>query len=378
MTTNIHSTHSIREIFFRTFARYLLAGRRGTPHFLSMPAKIIILAGAPAPSTVNLSSCVDDIGKASRCFDAEGEFERRDSRPAWRSLSLIRKPLHTGFSLVHDVHDTPFQGSATFFTTADVCVEGSRLPPGSDADAVMAQFFEQTLAEHGTDSSPPPEDSFATDDATSMLTASSADITHTYTDSMPPPPAPPALSDLKDVPAASRIAALQPQTLTLNLIVGVISIAQPRTVTTRWGKPLSLVEVLVGDNTATGFAITFWLSSEDADSSVLKLRRQDVVLVEKGNDARQPPVATGRERALLDEEPRQQEDGGRGASTAGEGAPRQGLGPLLRRKGFGRDDEEELAQIVEQTSRRHAVDASVRTAVKQSDKPSRRLLSLSW
>ncbi|ODA82396.1 hypothetical protein RJ55_00903 [Drechmeria coniospora] len=246
-----------------------------------MPAKIIILAGAPAPSTVNLSSCVDDIGKASRCFDAEGEFERRDSRPAWRSLSLIRKPLHTGFSLVHDVHDTPFQGSATFFTTADVCVEGSRLPPGSDADAVMAQFFEQTLAEHGTDSSPPPEDSFATDDATSMLTASSADITHTYTDSMPPPPAPPALSDLKDVPAASRIAALQPQTLTLNLIVGVISIAQPRTVTTRWGKPLSLVEVLVGDNTATGFAITFWLSSEDADSSVLKLRRQDVVLVEK-------------------------------------------------------------------------------------------------
>jgi hypothetical protein len=93
------------------------------------------------------------------------------------------------------------------------------------------------------------------------------------------------LSDVEDVPPAARILALGPQTITLNLIVGVLSIAQPRDVTTRWGRRLSLVEVLVGDDTKSGFAITFWLdtppshASRALDAAVRGLRRQDVVLV---------------------------------------------------------------------------------------------------
>lgn len=95
------------------------------------------------------------------------------------------------------------------------------------------------------------------------------------------PPIPLHLSDLEDVPSARRILALSPQTVTLNLIVAVISIAQPRTVTTRWGTTLSLVEILVGDDTKSGFGVTFWLSSDQATiGQISKLRRQDVVLME--------------------------------------------------------------------------------------------------
>lgn len=89
------------------------------------------------------------------------------------------------------------------------------------------------------------------------------------------------LSDLEDIPPARRILALNPQTVTLNIIAGIISIAQPRTVTTRWGLSLSLVEILLGDDTKTGFAVTFWLAEEnDAAAEISALRRQDVVLMQ--------------------------------------------------------------------------------------------------
>lgn len=87
---------------------------------------------------------------------------------------------------------------------------------------------------------------------------------------------PSRLSDLKDVPSARQIIALTPQTVTLNLIVGIISIAQPRVVTTKWGKRLSLVEILVGDETKSGFAVTFWIN-DGAEGPISHLRRQDVV-----------------------------------------------------------------------------------------------------
>jgi hypothetical protein len=89
------------------------------------------------------------------------------------------------------------------------------------------------------------------------------------------------LSDLEDIPPAKRIIALNPSTVTLNLIVGILSIAQPRSITTRWGKAMSLIELLVGDDTRSGFAVTFWLpEAEVQDSPISKLRRQEVVLLQ--------------------------------------------------------------------------------------------------
>ncbi|KAG7286177.1 hypothetical protein NEMBOFW57_008482 [Staphylotrichum longicolle] len=69
--------------------------------------------------------------------------------------------------------------------------------------------------------------------------------------------------------------------MTFNLIVGIISISQPRAVKTRWGATKYLVEVLVGDETKAGFAITYWLPYNSVDESPLAgLRPQDVVLVQ--------------------------------------------------------------------------------------------------
>jgi hypothetical protein len=79
-------------------------------------------------------------------------------------------------------------------------------------------------------------------------------------------PRPKHLSDLDDIPNANHLRSIEPQTMTVNLIVAVLSIAQPRTVLTggKFGNPqeTDLVEVLVGDETKTGFCITMWLPRE--------------------------------------------------------------------------------------------------------------------
>lgn len=115
-------------------------------------------------------------------------------------------------------------------------------------------------------------------------------------------PRPKHLSDLEDIPNAKYLSSIQPQTMTVNLIVGIISIAPPRTVMTgqKYGKPrpTELVEMIVGDDTKTGFSITMWLPREmrvnwkdganaapEGSRSVLRrslrfMRPRDVVLLQ--------------------------------------------------------------------------------------------------
>ncbi|RDA88044.1 hypothetical protein CP532_5297 [Ophiocordyceps camponoti-leonardi (nom. inval.)] len=90
---------------------------------------------------------------------------------------------------------------------------------------------------------------------------------------------------LSHIPPAKALQSLYPQTVSINLIAAITSTSESRTVTTRWGKKLELVEVLVGDETTSSFAVTFWLpptsSSSSSSSNVVgALRRQDVVLLE--------------------------------------------------------------------------------------------------
>jgi hypothetical protein len=264
-----------------------------------MPStRVILLTGAPAASSLDPESCTinafthpfsqylgftDDAPFGSTCLESSPH-----AAAAWRSLPLTRQALPTSFlfSQTHAVggthHDAeaPYWSRSHFFTTAEVLPGDATtsLSAGEEPDA-LTQFCEQSLAEHdAAPPSPSPSQSFdttATTD-TSFITNSTA------TDALPaPPPAIPShLSDLEDIPPASTILSFVPQTITINLIIGIISIAQPRTVTTRWGKTLSLVEILVGDETSSGFGVTFWLPSDNATSSeVSKLRRQDVVLM---------------------------------------------------------------------------------------------------
>ncbi|KAL7951864.1 hypothetical protein V8C42DRAFT_305466 [Trichoderma barbatum] len=271
------------------------------PPSTSSPS-IILFAGAPSPVSVNTQSCtinsfeepfhtlfghLDSKRHLQQHTDPTSGIEIASQPHAvWRSVPLNRRPLHTGLSQNHSLLDVSFQAHRDFFTTADILSgdDTQSSDDGNDGGALLTQFCEESLAAHklipssqiGSFSMNTTEDT-----AISFTTASSNDVSLKDPTRSLPTPVPSHLSDLEDVPSAGRILALSPQTVTLNLIVAVISIAQPRTVTTRWGTTLSLVEVLVGDETKSGFAVTFWLSNDQATTSqVSKLRRQDVVLME--------------------------------------------------------------------------------------------------
>lgn len=79
-------------------------------------------------------------------------------------------------------------------------------------------------------------------------------------------PRPRNLTSLCDIPNAAHLSAIQPSTMTVNLIVGVLSISPARTIATgvKYGRPkdVDLVDVLVGDDTKTGFTVSMWLPRE--------------------------------------------------------------------------------------------------------------------
>ena len=79
-------------------------------------------------------------------------------------------------------------------------------------------------------------------------------------------PRPKILTDLFAVPNANYLFSIEPQTMTVNLVVGILSISPTRKVTTgrQYGRPkeVELIELTVGDNTKTGFNITMWLPKE--------------------------------------------------------------------------------------------------------------------
>lgn len=92
---------------------------------------------------------------------------------------------------------------------------------------------------------------------------------------------------LNTLPNAQFLQNKIPQTLTATLVVGIISISPPRTIIPkRTGRPVELIETLVGDETAAGFAISFWVNpqndkGEDALKGELEgLRTGDVVLIQ--------------------------------------------------------------------------------------------------
>ncbi|KAL7784967.1 hypothetical protein V8C37DRAFT_394869 [Trichoderma ceciliae] len=269
--------------------------------------RVILFVGAPSPVSVNAQSCTlnyfDEpfqtlFGRLDCKYQQQQQQQQQidpgegvaiasqqSPHVVWRSVPLNRQPLHTGLSQNHGILDGSFRAHRDFFTTADALSgdDTRSFDGGGDAGALLTQFCEESLAAHNLmPSSQMGSFSMDTteDTTTSFMTTSTNDVSLQDPTRPLPSPVPSHLSDLEDVPSAARILALSPQTVTLNLIVAVISIAQPRTVTTRWGTTLSLVEVLVGDETKSGFAVTFWLSSDQATTGqVSKLRRQDVVLM---------------------------------------------------------------------------------------------------
>lgn len=258
--------------------------------------KVILLTGAPASASFTEDSCTLQTFEASfiRLFNLEQHISDDTNIPQdythapWRSLPLNVKPLHTGlgFSQAHYYFNDTFHDNE-FFTTAELSLceaESSSDSQSEENQDLLTQFCEQSLAIHNSLATTPPVQEQETATTTSFndisfISTSTASISSYQLPSISNIPA--HLSDLEDIPPAHQVTSLQPQTITLNLIVGILSIAQPRAVTTRWGQSMSLIEVLVGDNTKTAFSVTFWISTDTLQqSSIAALRRQDVVLMQ--------------------------------------------------------------------------------------------------
>lgn len=82
------------------------------------------------------------------------------------------------------------------------------------------------------------------------------------------------LEKLKIVPTAKKLEALYPQTVSICAVVAVLSVDGPRTVTTRYGNEMEILNLTVGDDTRSGFGITFWLSPPHKPNTTTTPRRR--------------------------------------------------------------------------------------------------------
>jgi hypothetical protein len=252
---------------------------------------VIILAGAPDPDALDWHSpdLLADLQEPIARFaglsvphQAEPSSESAQDQLAWRSIMSENVHLPTGFSQQHSF----FIETGWHLDDSDpdfVNVSFGASSAGEDQDQV-SQFYEHSFAAyHYVPSSQleaMPDDttygeSFISDEQPSFIGAAR--------DPLPLLLKSGHLSDLEDIPPASYLQKdnMQTATVTCNIIVGIISIAQTRTVRTRYGRTSSLVEVLVGDETKSGFDITFWLPADGVEGSLLAgLRQQDVVLIQ--------------------------------------------------------------------------------------------------
>ncbi|TAQ87431.1 hypothetical protein B7494_g4270 [Chlorociboria aeruginascens] len=208
--------------------------------------------------------------------------------PSWRSIPLSRRHLPTGYSQNH----WEDQGRNTeFFTTYDINSHIGSQQETQDSESfasresledVLSQFYEQSYAKHENITSPqmkPSSESFVTSLGPSESSLDSFSATESFAQETNVPAAG-HLTNISDIPKAAYLNSIHPQTMTVNIIVGIISIPLPRAIKTRRGAEVELVEVLVGDETKSGFGVNFWLSSGQELKLVLEgLRPQDVVLM---------------------------------------------------------------------------------------------------
>lgn len=271
--------------------------------------KVIFLTGAPLPSSLQWT-------EEELCAPLQPGFVERkpvestaDKAPSWRSIPLERPHLPTGLTQTSQ-EDLDFEdyglpaGETAFFSPTELsfisdpseCPSEQSQVSNSAKEDLYTQYYEQSFAIH---ENIPSSQIVGAESLDESSTTEPEDFSTAFSASSPSYPADQLarsrlisshLSQLKDMPNAAYLQSITPQTMTVNLVVGVISISQPRTITTRkGGRSIELVEMLVGDDSKAGFGINIWLppSQEsnhpalqggDFRTQTVKLRPQDVIL----------------------------------------------------------------------------------------------------
>lgn len=286
---------------------------------MSGSSRKIVLLGAPTSSSLNWNeSCLfpwkDITGVASGPRSSESaEMEG----PQWRQLSSTGLQWETEFSSQN--LRTPTQITSGSFGDARRHSDAPPTTPGiwtelfprreaSFNDALLSNPSEHTdtlLSEFF-------DESFVSDESFGLLQASPTDASpdipsagpitarqeckpstkeHSDNSRVPSFPSDVHLTDLKMIPSASYLHSIQPQTMTVNVVVGIIALPAPVTVSRRSdGSKIDLVEMLVGDDTRSAFGISIWLpyleeavqppqGKDTLRSQVMSLRPTDIVLI---------------------------------------------------------------------------------------------------
>ncbi|APA07904.1 hypothetical protein sscle_03g026740 [Sclerotinia sclerotiorum 1980 UF-70] len=298
-----------------------------------MPPKIIFFAGAPSCNSLDWdeSKLLSDFTEPFIHFlhlprSYPNSAPRNNTSvlesstpsnfgPDWRELPLDRKHLTTGVSQDHAFHEYPFYpGTAAhaldFFSTTTFLSQSQNYSQSQSlnydthlstnnenenldqepVDEIISHFYEHSYAIHDIPSSQiAPHDSFISSNSDAGTSFSTSNSLYDSQSVFPQSegenvqiPVAGHVTNLKDLPHAQYLSSIHPQTMTINLIVGIISISEPKAIATRKGGEVSLVEILVGDDTKSGFSINFWLSGkgkEDVKEILANLRVQDIVLV---------------------------------------------------------------------------------------------------
>lgn len=282
--------------------------------------KVLFLTGAPLPNTLVWEE--EDLSATLQPCFAE-DYKRpskpipnsEDVWPSWRSLPLQQPHLPTGLTQAsregRSFGNQEDAGNETSFLSASKLsfVSGSPvadhtpalLASESDREDDLSRYYEHSFALHEDIPSSQIIGPASADKNASFITEPEEfSIAYTANSDLETDEqlarsrlTSGRLSNLEDMPNAAYLHSITPQTMTVNLVVGIISISQPRTIKTRRGeRSVELVEMLVGDDTRAGFGINIWLPPSQVGNhsrpwedtlrnDTLQLRPRDIVLVKQ-------------------------------------------------------------------------------------------------
>ncbi|KAJ5899166.1 hypothetical protein N7495_003910 [Penicillium taxi] len=244
-----------------------------------MPIKTIFLMGAPLPGSLDWDH--DELlDRPTPPF----QDSQADCRPSsdyntvkWRVL----QPLSS--IKINNQHASYFGSEDPGFVTTHQLLKADTTSISTE-DSILSQFYRHSFNIHET-SEIGSRDEDSTQASGSLLD-SVKKCTASLSQEISNPTAPRIsgpLRDLQDIPTAKYLQSIAPQTMTVNVIVGIIAVHAPRRIVTRqWKKELDIIELVVGDETSSGFGINFWLSPDKLDrlaQSLATLQPQDIILL---------------------------------------------------------------------------------------------------
>ncbi|KAL4908244.1 hypothetical protein BDW74DRAFT_147112 [Aspergillus multicolor] len=263
-----------------------------------MSSRTIFLLGAPTYSSLRW----EDSDLLTESVPPFQDLKRRrktsrmtsDTNPVkWRLLPTFPNP------------ETPKNRSSLetkegtqFFTTYDLAMSiGFQTKDREDSE--LSQFYDHSFTVHEISEISAPGTLLGESTMDSGQWIGSIDTSFATNDERETSAVRPyfqgGVTNLQDIPNTVYLNSIIPQTMTINLIVAIIDIRPPRRIMTRqWRREQDLVEVVVGDETRTGFGVTFWLppsdevatargcgdgAGEELRASLMQLRPRDIVLL---------------------------------------------------------------------------------------------------